>query len=318
MTKARETEQALLLGVKAAQWLAAPGAVGRVLAAVTNAAYLELDGGEIVWLTRPDLPMHARGIRVSFDMSRLSEGMAFREKDGSLWFGDAGDSGSLESMDGVANQPLAPPRGEPGPRLDVQAPVWHPPAVRATAPREAASACAQQLVDALAAVRASMSDEDATGRELRVFTERKIAAIARAAHDRDSVRVIEEAHELVGLGPGLTPSGDDFVGGLLFAAHHLNAAYPGAFDWEPKAVDDLLEWARPQTNPISHAILRDHAAGEGAEPLHDLFALILKGASVDEAMPSVRRLLAIGSTSGWEMLAGVMAGLQLIADANQV
>ena len=67
--------------------------------------------------------------------------------------------------------------------------------------------------------------------------------------------VAHKGRELVGLGPGLTPSGDDFLGGLLFAAHSLKTAYPEDFCWGQEVITDLMDWARMQTHSISHAVL---------------------------------------------------------------
>jgi len=126
-------------------------------------------------------------------------------------------------------------------------------------------------------------------------------------------RSLQDARDWIGLGEGLTPAGDDFVGGMLFAQWHLRAAYPGAFDWNQAAVDDLIAWARVRTNSISYAILRDHARGQSVEPLHRLVAALLYGNQVDAITPHVQRLLAIGSTSGEDLLAGALTGMLSIA-----
>jgi hypothetical protein len=58
--------------------------------------------------------------------------------------------------------------------------------------------------------------------------------------------------------------------------------------------------------------LCDHAHGHAAEPLHDLVAAMLTGKDLDAILMDVRRLLEIGSTSGWDMLAGALTGLLLL------
>ena len=69
-----------------------------------------------------------------------------------------------------------------------------------------------------------------------------IRRIAMACRSGQAGRAISEAHDLIGLGPGLTPSGDDFVGGLLFAAWHLGRAYPSLERmWDAGAVGRLIE-----------------------------------------------------------------------------
>jgi len=134
--------------------------------------------------------------------------------------------------------------------------------------------------------------------------------------DFDMTEVARRGRELVGLGPGLTPSGDDFLGGLLFTAHSLKTAYPQDVNWEEEPVMDLVHWASTQTHPISHAILRDHASGHGPKPLHDVVASLLNGQdlshNLSHTMGAAERLLGIGETSGWDILAGMLTGMLLV------
>jgi hypothetical protein len=124
--------------------------------------------------------------------------------------------------------------------------------------------------------------------------------------------VARKGRELIGLGPGLTPSGDDFLGGLFFAAHSLKRAYPNDFYWGDEVVRNLIEWARTQTNAISHAVLNDLALGHGPEPLHEVVRLLLAGPDLEHPMPAVTRLLGIGHTSGWDVLAGMLTGMLMV------
>jgi len=137
----------------------------------------------------------------------------------------------------------------------------------------------------------------------------RILGLAKACLDQDIAQVTQRGRDLVGLGPGLTPSGDDFLGGLLFAAHCLKRAYPEDFCWEPKAVMPLIDWAQSKTNSISHAFLSDLALGQGLEPMHEWVASLLEGKGLGCLMASVNRLIRIGQTSGWDTLAGLLTGM---------
>jgi hypothetical protein len=139
-----------------------------------------------------------------------------------------------------------------------------------------------------------------------------ILDLATACLTLDITEVARTGRELVGLGSGLTPSGDDFLGGLLFAAHSLKTAYPEDFNWKEGPVMDLIHWASTQTHPISHTILRDHAFGHGPEPLHDVVASLLNGQRLSRTMEGTERLLGIGGTSGWDILAGILTGMLLV------
>jgi len=310
-----------LIGTTARELIARRDFCGRVLAVVTGAVYLETEacfleaipppmqvlelkmwgkfanlpyvdehivgengvpGNGILWLAQNHLPMHPRAVRGDFDFTPLHEEMQV-VCDGTWLRFDARHRS--ESRVQVAD-----------------APVWTPQPVAPgqILPRKVVSERAQKLRNAI---------------ELRIPRSANalpILHVERACRDGDLPHALQAGRELVGLGPGLTPSGDDFLGALLFVAQHLHAAYPEAFEWKQQAIGDWLDWAHPRTNSISYSILRDHASGKSVEPLHNLVGALLQGKASDEMTAHVRALLAIGSTSGWDMLLGVMTGMLLI------
>jgi hypothetical protein len=101
-----------------------------------------------------------------------------------------------------------------------------------------------------------------------------------------------EAQSLIGLGPGLTPSGDDYLGGVLIALRLLDRGAQADSLW--RRIEPLLA---ARTSAISAAHLAAAAAGEGHEALHDA----LSG--------SVAGLGRVGHCSGWDALAGAGAVL---------
>jgi hypothetical protein len=114
------------------------------------------------------------------------------------------------------------------------------------------------------------------------------------------------ARALIGLGPGLTPSGDDLIAGALIALR--------AF-LRPDAAEQLGAWALPlaatRTGAISRAHLAAAAAGEGAEPLHRVLAAICAAAELGLER-ELDAVAGIGHCSGWDALAGIaLAGAGL-------
>ena len=108
----------------------------------------------------------------------------------------------------------------------------------------------------------------------------------------------DEAAILLGLGPGLTPSGDDLVGGAMIALHTLGRA-----DMALQLARWALPLARERTGAISLAHLACAADGEGCAALHDLLNALLAADAAGIAA-GVAALAAIGHSSGWDMLAG--------------
>ena len=119
------------------------------------------------------------------------------------------------------------------------------------------------------------------------------------------------ARRVLGLGAGLTPSGDDFVGGICFAlAHAPRRAWAAGL---PAVQVDLLECANHATNVISAALLGDKIAGASYAPLHELLAA-LQTDDAREISAAMQRLLRLGASSGADMLAGVLLALTTTDD----
>jgi hypothetical protein len=110
-----------------------------------------------------------------------------------------------------------------------------------------------------------------------------------------------EAAQLIGLGPGLTPSGDDYLGGVLVGLRWLGR---GA------QADSLWRWLEPRLEPRTSAISAAHLAAAATGQVHEALHEVLDDLAAWQAPdlhPSLARLDAVGHTSGWDALAGVVA-----------
>lgn len=107
----------------------------------------------------------------------------------------------------------------------------------------------------------------------------------------------QELKALIGLGIGLTPSGDDFLCGALIALHAL-----GYSDLAKTLAKDLLSGAELRTNTVSLAHLRCAAMGLGGTTIHKVVNGLLQGGRG----LSLSALNNIGHTSGWDAFAGTI------------
>ena len=112
---------------------------------------------------------------------------------------------------------------------------------------------------------------------------------------RHGLAVPPDAEALIGLGPGLTPSGDDYLGGMMVALHALGRDGQGRALWR---------WLQPRlaarTSAISAAHLAAAAEGEAHEVLHQVLQNVSPPSALD----------AVGHCSGWDALAGAAAVLR--------
>lgn len=113
-----------------------------------------------------------------------------------------------------------------------------------------------------------------------------------------------EASGLVGLGSGLTPAGDDLIGGALIALRAV-----GGKATAKRFATWALRLAKTRTNRISRAHLQCAASGEGHEALHLALSAILAGQrNLGTELAALRR---IGHTSGMDALSGVLLALNV-------
>jgi len=134
------------------------------------------------------------------------------------------------------------------------------------------------------------------------------ARLAEACAADDPPRAAEAALRLLGEGGGLTPSGDDYVGAAFFARAVLGRAQViDAVGWR-RAADGVRTAAARATHPISAALLGDLVDGQGWAPLHDL-AHALADEDERATHAAARALTRLGHSSGWDLLAGFVAGI---------
>ncbi|MHB9756240.1 oxamate carbamoyltransferase subunit AllH family protein [Streptomyces sp. BYX5S] len=140
-------------------------------------------------------------------------------------------------------------------------------------------------------------------RPLAAEARRAATALVRAlAHGTPSAQR-RRADALLGLGPGATPSGDDFLCGLLLAAR-LPLRPP---HWLPVLLDTAGQ-AAARTAPVSAALLR-HAADGYCVP--QVAAVLRAAATCADLGPPVADLSTVGHTSGNDLLHGLCATARL-------
>lgn len=112
---------------------------------------------------------------------------------------------------------------------------------------------------------------------------------------------------LVGVGVGLTPSGDDVLVGAFVTGRWL-----GGRAGRLAEAATVLNFT-PLTTALSASALSAAREGRGPEPLHDLLLAIAGGCEAEIAHATVS-LTSIGHTSGTDLAMGVLAALDLYFD----
>ncbi len=123
------------------------------------------------------------------------------------------------------------------------------------------------------------------------------------------IKNFQDAHlwgsKLIGLGGGLTPSGDDFCAGIITIFHMCNSP----FDEEYKNLGfDLATIARKQTTAVSQEMIILAAQGKTRE---NIIALLRAAISSQPLKNAILKILKIGSLSGTDLAIGLISGLEL-------
>lgn len=122
--------------------------------------------------------------------------------------------------------------------------------------------------------------------------------------DRDAVK------PLIGLGPGLTPSGDDFIGGAMLALNTMHENETCRLLWESigRTIEEI-------SNPISYAHLEAASQEGGNSNIHLCLAAILQGSpsTIQNCLPGICQ---IGHTSGWDIMAGAILAFESWLEAK--
>jgi len=290
------------MGAKAHSVLSA-GGYGKVLAATSRVIYLTFSRQELLWLTSSGEALHPRGIRMAGSLPDVPPETECIAVGGRLVL----DVHNLDYSSAAVWLPV-PLRSEdvlPPDRL-----AEHLASVIPCLAQQAAPAGFGVLIPSILGHFSGHPTPPAIP-AARLFAARAwpmIRDILDSCLAGNFASTLRRADDLIGLGEGLTPSGDDFVGALLYWLARVREHRAGSLSLDLEVVEEFLRRSRPRTNVISHVLLADHARGHACDALRHFVNGLLTGQKSESLARRVAQLIPIGHSTGWDMLAGVVAG----------
>ena len=118
---------------------------------------------------------------------------------------------------------------------------------------------------------------------------------------------IDEALGVIGLGPGLTPAGDDVVAGALAAL-----ALGGRLDDTVRAA--IEAHASSRTTALSAALLGAAGKGQVIPQAATLLSVVSAGSPASQLRSAAVQLFGVGATSGHDLCAGIAGVLAALAE----
>ncbi len=142
-----------------------------------------------------------------------------------------------------------------------------------------------------------------------------ILRLLKAIKSYNTQNLMESVAHLIGLGPGLTPAGDDLLIGLmlsmLYFAENLNINTARVRNVNSV----IISCVHARTTSVSQEFLIQAAIGNANEQILNLIEVLLIRESNDVEQVA-RTVLAIGGTSGTDTVLGVLLGSYLMLNES--
>jgi hypothetical protein len=136
----------------------------------------------------------------------------------------------------------------------------------------------------------------------------------------DLAAVTDNGGAILGLGPGLTPSCDDFLAGLLMSLGFAGQSFYGSGDGRARlfktAGDEILRLAKEKTVVYSIGLIDGARNGEGPLAAVSLIRSLVAGSPGDTAS-AAKTLLGMGAATGADMAVGIYYGVRLLASITE-
>jgi hypothetical protein len=277
-----------------------------VASAHGRAVNLRLESGEFVALTASELPLAANGVTVDLAPDVAFTGLGLTCGQAAVLSADAIEVAEA----GVRTVLTGAIRWEPRPAAGRLSPVELAARARAARAVAIAEGDGRSLLPLVWA-----SDGFLESREPARSAAAPAAALRAAAASDDAPRVEDAARGLAGLGPGLTPSGDDYLAGFAAAWVLASESLGRGPRWCASVPAAVLAGAARGASALGLGWIRHATRGEVGEPMAHVFTALLGVTPVGLA-PAVRGVIALGSTSGTDWMTGALAGVDAALAAH--
>jgi hypothetical protein len=287
-----------------AQLVCSQGLKGKVLASVTDTIYLESVTEDLIWIVGENEPLHWRSIRVQGQVPRAKEGTEYSIESNQIV---VNDGLKIDLSDAKEWQVKTPEKSEISSITSIYQRTRDIYTGLAIVPGNGFGSLIPEILKNMEDPSKENTQEFKDPILRKAWTLIQDIVLESSRHNFNFV--LEKAENLIGLGTGLTPSGDDFIGGLFFALHFLGNAYPGQMNFSKSDLAEFIVPSKKKTNLISFTLMQDMSSGHGLAPLHEILNSIVTNEPNDRIVAAAVELAKVGNSTGWDILTGVLAGL---------
>ena len=145
---------------------------------------------------------------------------------------------------------------------------------------------------------------------------RSLARLLLAIRGGDPTSMDRAVGEILGLGEGLTPQGDDALAGLLAAFWFARTRHEhggGEIRFFLDRTGDILHHHRLKTNAVGFSLLKYASEGRAPEPLVEFLRALALDGDGSRLSRATEKVAEIGSSTGPCLLTGAAIGLRFLA-----
>ena len=145
-------------------------------------------------------------------------------------------------------------------------------------------------------------------KEMSRMLKERTTTLLEGFSTNDTHQNVQNAKKLIGLGQGLTPSGDDFLVGLLLAFSISRKDNFSEKEWGKQVVKE----SKKNTNIIIYSAIKYAAIGKTRETIAVFIETLVQAQTDNQVKQALSTVMKIGSSSGTEMAWGILNGLTLL------
>jgi hypothetical protein len=136
------------------------------------------------------------------------------------------------------------------------------------------------------------------------------------AAERDVKNIADAAKKVIGFGPGLTPSMDDFISGLMVSLIYLGSFYKLDTSQIYNFNKELISKGINKTTKVSSEMLKHSCVGETNEAVRELMQVLLHEIDREKIIMALIKTINFGETSGSDTALGIYVGCKILTNLN--
>lgn len=156
------------------------------------------------------------------------------------------------------------------------------------------------------------SNQQETNDKAELFIKERFISFIEDFKQYDIENINIQSKKIIGFGPGLTPSMDDFLSGMMIAnlyiSHAIELDIEMAYNLNTKIVEDIEN----KTTLVSEEMLKQSSIGQINEDIRGLMISIISRFEDNELEVLMEKVIDFGHSSGTDILCGIYIGSIII------